>query len=542
MPHTAELITELQSLGLRLQAELAGRRGGAGPAEGGALLIDGRAINVPTASPFVARSPFLLRRSEGRVVLLRHDRPLREVELLPLPRFYSRRTAQGTPYHHLALRHGRDCLATTVLQRCRYWDTPARCRFCGIELSLAAGVTTEQKSPRELAQVAAAAQELDGIRHVVLTTGTAVHRSQELDHLAACAQAIKAATGLPVHAQLMPPPHPAEDLARLHQAGVDTVGIHIESWDPATLARVAPAKAALGRARFEDAWRRAVEIFGPNQVSSFLLAGLGEPEDSLRDAFRHLADLGVYPFLVPLRPIPGSQMAEATPPPPAAMMRLYQDLALVLQSRGLSASRCRAGCVRCGACSAIAAWELPLPRTVCHPARTADELQAALDIRRQVFVEEQGIVSGSDQDEIDPRSIHLVAVEDGEVVGTVRIFTRQDEPDHWMGGRLAVKKGRRGSGLGALLVRTAVRTAAERGCRRFTAYIQEANVPFFQRLGWRVIGPPLLLHDWVHLPMQADLARVGYPPYQPSEAQAETRWQANPRSQSWSRDCAPTRD
>ena len=42
-----ELITELQSLGLRVQGQLSRRRGGAGPAEGGTFLIEG----IPVTSP-----------------------------------------------------------------------------------------------------------------------------------------------------------------------------------------------------------------------------------------------------------------------------------------------------------------------------------------------------------------------------------------------------------------------------------------------------------------------------------------------------------
>ena len=67
-----------------------------------------------------------------------------------------------------------------------------------------------------------------------------------------------------------------DGLYELKEAGVDTVGIHIESFDFKILSQVAPAKAAMGLERYEKAWKMAVEIFGPNQVSSFLIVGLGE--------------------------------------------------------------------------------------------------------------------------------------------------------------------------------------------------------------------------------------------------------------------------
>ena len=114
---------------------------------------------------------------------------------------------------------------------------------------------------------------------------------------------------IPIHAQFLPP----TDDGKLHElktAGVDTVGIHIESFDFDTLSRIAPAKAVIGFERYERAWNKAVQVFGHNQVSSFLLVGLGESEESVVRGSEFLAERGVYPFVVPFRPIPGSAMQD----------------------------------------------------------------------------------------------------------------------------------------------------------------------------------------------------------------------------------------
>ena len=44
--------------------------------------------------------------------------------------------------------------------------------------------------------------------------------------------------------------------------GVDSVGIHVETFDPQVLARVAPGKARWGIEAYFAAWQRAVEVFG----------------------------------------------------------------------------------------------------------------------------------------------------------------------------------------------------------------------------------------------------------------------------------------
>ncbi|MCF8034567.1 MAG: MSMEG_0568 family radical SAM protein [Desulfarculaceae bacterium] len=515
---TAEIITQLQSLGLRVEAEAEKRAGGAGPAEGGALLINGVAATVPTDSPFAADSPWVLRSGpEGAALYLDGEKIPAQVELLPTPRFYAQRTPEGVPLKQVALMHGQGCLASTVLQRCLFWDSPNRCSFCGIELSLANEGTLEVKTPEQLALAAARAKELDGASHVVLTTGCAAPAGSELKHLAACAQAIKESSGLPIHAQFLPPPF-NRSFRRLAEAGVDTVGIHVESFDLNVLESHAVPKYGLGLERFFEAWMEAVEVFGPGQVSSFVIAGLGEDPEGLITGCRMLAELGVYPFLLPLRPIPGSELAQAAPPDPAYMAGLYQEVAAILQQTGLSAARSKAGCVRCGACSALGSWELPEARLVVRPARDQAEREAGLAVRQGVFVQEQHIVQLSDHDEYDDYSIHLLALDRGRVVGTVRVYQRQDQPNAWVGGRLAVARDQRRGGAGAALVREAMRTVRRRGCTRFTAEIQEANVAFFQRLGWSKAGETYEMHGWTHQPMEADLDAA--PDLKPGESHA----------------------
>ena len=105
---------------------------------------------------------------------------------------------------------------------------------------------------------------------------------------------IKQHSGLPVHIQICPP-ESRDVLKKLHAAGADTIGLHIETFCMDTLKRVAPAKARYGLERYRAGWQQAVELFGVNQVSSFLIAGLGESAESLIDGARQLCRMGVFP-------------------------------------------------------------------------------------------------------------------------------------------------------------------------------------------------------------------------------------------------------
>jgi radical SAM protein (TIGR04043 family)/putative N-acetyltransferase (TIGR04045 family) len=500
---TAELITELQCNGVRVPAGVNGRRAGAGPAEGRAMVIGPHVVNVPIAAPYVRRSPFALNLTPQGWMLSGDGRHIGAVQIVAEPAFYRNRFDDGTPYRHVALLHGRDCLATTVLQRCAHWRAGRRCAFCGTEVSLDLKTTVARKTPAQLAEVAAAAK-VEGAAHVVLTSGCGDPAGSEISHLAKCATAVKVAADLPVQVQIAPPPTP-DGLKMLLDAGVDCLGIHVETLHGPTLASVAPAKAAIGIDRYLKAWQRAVTLFGPGQVSSFLIVGLGEPAQSVIDSADVLADLGVYPFVVPLRPLPGSAMAQAQPPPAPLLGAICQGTAQILKRKGLRAADARAGCVRCGACSPMQAFETAPSDMVVHPVRSAQQQKAAFALRRAVFVEEQGLFTESDLDDNDAISTILVAVRAGQVIGTVRLYPANGN-GHWIGGRLAVDKGHRAFKAGAALVEEAVAQARRRGATRFTASIQQQNVPFFIRLGWKPIGSTIMVMDRPHQQMEADLS------------------------------------
>ena len=177
-PPTEQLINELQSYGARLLDPKAGhesRRGGAGPSDHKAITIDGMTVMVPVHTAPAFESPYLVEKpdADGRSKISRDGVTLANVSFPKRPRFYDLTTADGIPYWKIAVLHGRDVLATTVLQSCiRYQSRTKTCRFCAIGQSLAAGRTIERKTPKQLAEVAEAAVKLDGVTHMVMTTGT----------------------------------------------------------------------------------------------------------------------------------------------------------------------------------------------------------------------------------------------------------------------------------------------------------------------------------------------------------------------------------
>jgi radical SAM protein (TIGR04043 family) len=335
--------------GVRMAAPVT-RQGGAGPSDDGHLTIDGANVTLPVNPD----SPYQVR--DGRLWLGEDDTGLRP-GVVPRPTFYDLTTADGVPYPQIALLHGADVLASTVVQTCIRYSEADRCRFCAIEESLHAGATVAAKSPAQLAEVAEAAVRLDGVRQMVLTTGTTAGPDRGARHLARCVRAVLAAVpGLPIQVQCEPPAN-LSALRDLREAGAAAIGIHVESLDPRVRHRWMPGKSTVPMTAYEAAWDEAVRLFGRNRVSTYLLIGLGENPDELVAGAARLIERGVYPFVVPFRPLAGTlARRHGVPAPPPSLVRdVTERVAALLRAAGMTGADQQAGCAACGACSALQA-------------------------------------------------------------------------------------------------------------------------------------------------------------------------------------------
>lgn len=362
LPSSRQLMTELQSLGLRLvdpSAGVASRRGGAGPSDHKAVTVDGHTIMVPVhtstawSSPFTAQAPD----AQGRSTITRGTIPIASITFPKQPRFYGMQTFDGVPYSHIATLHGADVLATTVLQTCiRYESRKKTCKFCAIGQSLAAGRTVARKTPEQLAEVARAAVLLDGVRHMVMTTGTPNATDRGAAILCESAFAIKAAVDIPIQGQCEPPDND-QWFHRMKAAGIDTLGMHLEVITPALRERIMPGKASVPISRYMTAFEAAVGVFGRGQVSTYILAGLGDSREAILEICDRLLALGVYPFVVPFVPISGTPLEDHPAPSPEFMKSILQPLGQSLSAHHLRSSDIKAGCGKCGACSSLSVYE-----------------------------------------------------------------------------------------------------------------------------------------------------------------------------------------
>ena len=136
---------------------------------------------------------------------------------------------------------------------------------------------------------------------------------------------------LPIQGQCEPPD---EDVwfARMKEAGIDALGMHLEAVTDEVRAESCRARRRCSLERYFEAFAAAVPVFGRGQVSTYILAGLGDPKEAILATCEKLIALGVYPFVVPFVPISGTPLGKSSAAArPSFMHDILRPLALMLR-------------------------------------------------------------------------------------------------------------------------------------------------------------------------------------------------------------------
>lgn len=325
---------ELIVLGVRTDLDPL-RRGGGGPIGGIGFRVRGSTVSAPVKQRYVRESPYSIR--EG--YLYKFDEKIERVEL-PKAGYYSHKV-NGIPAGRIVALDGYDALVSAVSRKCIHWKDK-RCIFCSIQENLKDAVV--EKSADMIAEVVKIAYEEDRNRHLTLTTGTVNPKDKGALKLAEVTERVKREVDVPIHVQVEPVER--RYLEILYEAGADTIGIHVETFDERIRPLIVPAKPDIDE--FIKCWKECVDIFGEWNVSSWLLIGLGESLNSIIEGFKKMAEMTVVPFIAPFRPSPSSTLNKPDLDYVKKVYTKISELDIDVNLRKFSA-----GCPRCNGCSAV---------------------------------------------------------------------------------------------------------------------------------------------------------------------------------------------
>ena len=134
---------------------------------------------------------------------------------------------------------------------------------------------------------------------------------------------------------------------------------------------------------------------------------------------------------------------------------------------------------------------------------TAREYEDVLDIRKIVFVEEQGVSLEEEIDEFETIAQYMIAYnDDHQPIATARF---RDVNGIAKIERVAVLKSERGQGTGKALMRALEQEAQRQGFRHFKLGAQTHSIPFYESLGYQAYGNQFLDAGIPHYYMEKHL-------------------------------------
>ncbi len=135
-------------------------------------------------------------------------------------------------------------------------------------------------------------------------------------------------------------------------------------------------------------------------------------------------------------------------------------------------------------------------------ARGSDELAAALRLRHEVFCVEQGVPEREELDGRDHEGIHLVAVEESELLGTCRLLLVGRTAQF---SRLAVRADARRRGIATALLEEAEAETRLAAGRRIVLHAQTYALQLYENAGYRTRGRAFREAGIEHIAMEKEL-------------------------------------
>lgn len=121
------------------------------------------------------------------------------------------------------------------------------------------------------------------------------------------------------------------------------------------------------------------------------------------------------------------------------------------------------------------------------------------EVRTVVFIEEQLVTPEFEWDEVDASAVHLLALDEHQAVGCLRIINHQKV------GRMAVLKALRGNGVGMALLQEAILLCSQYGSKSVTLSAQTHAIGFYQKAGFVQISDEYCDVNIPHVDMALDL-------------------------------------
>ena len=318
--------------------------------------------NIGVLQPFLKESPYEFRIIEDVGWILKNGEKVIRATLRE-PAWHS------TSFSNEIQLHGKDSLATALSNYCTYKKQGLGCKFCIIDvgrelifrdpLNIANSIESIEKNPD-----LRVCYDIEDKYNPNLTDNDILAKKQFIkpQDININAGALKNAakiyqntiseitkvSKLPIFIEIGPLNR--QEIESLHSTGTDSISFNLEVYDQKMREKVIPGKAKKNPLDvYLSSMRTASEVFGENQVSSWILIGLEPPEKTI-EGIRKIAEAGAIPLPKPFRPLYGADYEKKKPPRVEDAVLIYGEWLDTIKECGLNPLKAKAGCARCNAC------------------------------------------------------------------------------------------------------------------------------------------------------------------------------------------------
>jgi ribosomal protein S18 acetylase RimI-like enzyme len=118
--------------------------------------------------------------------------------------------------------------------------------------------------------------------------------------------------------------------------------------------------------------------------------------------------------------------------------------------------------------------------------KTKKEYERYYDLRWRILREPWNQPRGSEKDELEGQSIHLMACEKGKPVGVGRVHFNSSKEAQIR--YMAVEEGLQGKGVGTIILRELEKSAKRKAADHIILNARESAVGFYKKHGYRIVG------------------------------------------------------
>src|SRR3989337_1548132 len=169
-----------------------------------------------------SNSPYEIRREDGKYMLCLEENPIEEVTCSPRPKWYSRRTSNGSLISKVASQFG-DAFTVMCINDCEYFKTDDACLFCC--LNPATDRSRELGIDRAIGRnsddvIETCAEASKESRHMVLSGGGIIDRKKEASMYIKMLTALREAGYQPEDLSICSQALDEDDARKLYDLGV----------------------------------------------------------------------------------------------------------------------------------------------------------------------------------------------------------------------------------------------------------------------------------------------------------------------------------